>query len=71
MGKNNSVFQAETLAIKMAAIHLINKNNLEKKYIKIFCDSQACLKALNNKNITSKLVDDTAYELNKLAEISR
>ena len=53
------VFQAKIKAILEAMKYLNNNNTIRKKYIKIFCDSQAGLKALNNKNVTSKIVKET------------
>ena len=47
MSKDNTVFQAETVAIYHACDYLAANEKLKKKYVIFFCDSQACLKALN------------------------
>ena len=56
-----TVFQAEIYAINRAAIFL---QQLNPAFIKIYVDSQAALLALNNKNISSRLVGDTVHNLN-------
>ena len=51
-----------------ACEYLTDNTSINKKYIKIFCDSQACLKALNAKEITSNLVYDTITSLETLTK---
>ena len=63
---NTTIFQAEVKAIHEAAIWLrLNKTDSEL-YVKIFTDSQASLQALHNPQITSKLVENTVFQLNLL-----
>ena len=64
-----SVFQAEIFAINQAAIFL--QNSTRSSYIKFFVDSQAALMALNNKNVTSRLVGDTMHNLNLVPGLIR
>ena len=61
-----TVFQAEIMAIKMAMEALESNLQPEDRYIKIFSDSQAAIRALNSSTVTSQLVKDTVKELNKI-----
>ena len=62
-----TVFQAEMLEIKIACEQLLNNFDTYKpNYIKIFSDSQAAILALNNTEMTSQLVRETKFILNKL-----
>ena len=61
-----TVFQAEIMAIKMAMEALGSNLQPQDRYIKIFSDSQAAIRALNSSTVTSQLVKDTVYELNKI-----
>ena len=61
------MFQAEVLAIREAAIYVRERNDLNIKYVKFFSDSQAALKALNKKDVTSRIVWQTHDILNGLA----
>ena len=63
-----TVFQAEIKAIKEAAQRL--SISQEYKYVRIFVDSQAALRALESKQITSTLVGDTIRTLN-IASLGR
>ena len=64
-----SVFQAEIKAIKEAASAL---SRTEKyKFVRFFIDSQAAIKALDSRDITSCLVRDAKNELNKAAKNRR
>ena len=63
-----TVYQAEVLAIKLAAQKMISIKTPEQKYIKIFSDSQAALRSLANWKVKSKLVYDTMETLNTLAK---
>lgn len=56
------------LAIKLAANILLEIKGDKNKYVKIFSDSQAALKALNPWKIKSKLVGSTKESLNRLAD---
>ena len=68
----STVFQAEINGILLASKFLLNeKLTVKPKYIKIFSDSQAALLALNNAEITSKLVHETKQALNLLAQNTR
>ena len=63
-----TVFQAEILGIKIACEQLLNNFDTYKpKYIKVFSDSQAAILALDNTEMTSQLVRETKFILNKLA----
>ena len=64
-----SVFQAEIFAINKAAIFIQRIGNA--KFIKFFVDSQAALLALNNKNVTSRIVGDTIHNLNLIPGLVR
>jgi hypothetical protein len=58
--KAATVFQAEVHAIKRAC-QFLNSSNLQPRYVKILSDSQAAIKALASKSITSTLVLDALY----------
>ena len=67
----STVFQAELTAIKQAC-HLFSQPGAPSpKFVKIFVDSQAAIKALNRPTTASKTVLDTANELNNLANSCR
>ena len=61
-----SVFQAQIFAIFRAADTLLSRQSDNPRFVKIFVDSQAALKALINPKITSRLVRDTVLKLNLL-----
>ena len=56
---NASVFQAEAVAIKRAALHLPEATNNNIKYVRFFSDSRAILLALQNLNIKSQTILST------------
>jgi ribonuclease HI len=60
-----TVFQAELLAIKHAALYIFN--NMQAKHVKILSDSQAALKALDSHTFTSKTAFETAEALEELS----
>jgi hypothetical protein len=63
------VFQAEIKAIEQAANglnQLVEKENV--KYVKLFCDSQAAIQALNNRDNKQMSVQDAKIALNMLNE---
>ena len=62
-----TIFQAELIAIKEAATHII-ESDLKPSYIKIFCDSQAALKALGRDTCKANTVAVTHNTLNSLAD---
>ena len=62
----SSVFQAEIYAIFRAARALLQSNITGVKFVKIFVDSQAALKALVNPSITSRTVSNAVEALNEL-----
>ena len=64
----NTVFQAEVLAIREAAKHYIQIKQSDEKNVKIFTDSQAALLALTKSTVTSKLVASTIDMLNILGK---
>ena len=64
-----TVFMAELQAIKLGVdlfFDLLNKIAVKPKFMKIFCDSQAALLALNNRMISSELVEDVVCKLGEL-----
>ena len=62
-----TVYQAEVLAIKVAAQKFLSIKTPDLKFVKIFSDSQAALKSLANWKVRSKLVYETMDTLNALA----
>jgi ribonuclease HI len=66
LGEEASVFQAETVAILIAAETLLYRKCCNKD-IQIFTDSQASLKALTKIRCDSKLTSITFEKLNELA----
>ena len=64
----NTVFQAEVLAIRKAAEDYIQIKQTDEKNVKIFTDSQAALLALAKSTVTSKLVASTIDMLNILGK---
>ena len=60
----NTVFQAEILAIRDAVRYFIQIKQSDEKNVKIFTDSQAALLALAKPAVTSKLVASTIDMLN-------
>ena len=66
--KEASIFQAEATEIYSAAKYLIDNPNPSHKYVRIFSNSQAVLKALKKDVVKSKTILDTHNMLNKLTE---
>ena len=64
----NTVFQAEVLAIREAVRDYIQIKQADEKNVKIFTDSQAALLALAKTSVTSKLVASTIDMLNILGK---
>ena len=64
----NTVFQAEVLAIREAVKDYIQIKQTDKKNVKIFTVSQAALLALAKSTVTSKLVASTIDMLNILGK---
>ena len=64
----NTVFQAEVLAIREAVRDYIQIKQADEKNVKIFTDSQAALLALAKTSVTSKLVASTINMLNILGK---
>ena len=68
----STVFQAEVNGILLASKFLLNEvTTIKPKYIKIFSDSQVALLALNQSEVSSKLVLETKETLNLLAQRTR
>ena len=68
LSRTCTVFQAEVNAVRQAADFLIrNQSVLGVSYVKIHCDSQVALLALNSREVRSTLVKDTIDALNRLA----
>ena len=66
-----TVFQAEIKAIEAACHKLGELNPPNMKYVKIFVDSQAAIRALGNPRVRSRAVASASEELNRLAGITR
>ena len=64
----SSVFQAEIYAILSATRTLIIRNVEGLRQVKFFVDSQAALRALQTREITSTIVHQTVAALNNLSE---
>ena len=65
--KNASIFRAEATAIQAAAESLTEIINPKIKFIRIFSDSQAVLKALDKDTIKSQTILNTRLALNTLS----
>ena len=59
LNKEATIFQAEAVAIEKAAKFLINHSETRDKYIRIFSDSQAVLRALDKEGVTSQTILNT------------
>ena len=64
----NTVFQAEVLAIREAVRDYIRIKQADEKNVKIFTDSQAALLAPAKTSVTSKLVASAIDMLNILGK---
>ena len=71
LNKEATVFQAEAVAIEKAAKFLIDQSETQDKYIRIFSDSQAVLKALDKEGVTSQTILNTKKALYELKQIKR
>ena len=69
--QETSIFHAEIKAIEQASKFLINNHQTHQKYIKIFCDSQAALKALQAPYINSLTILQCHKRFIDLANIPR
>ena len=68
---STTVFQAEIIAIFKAMLYMVSYCTSHKvSYIKILCDSQAAILALNSNFIKSKVVLKTVEALNAVAELT-
>ena len=63
---HGSVFQAEVTAISLATQDILKTSDI--RFVKIFVDSQATIRALCNPIIRSRTVWDAVRDLNKLAD---
>ena len=68
MPMENTVFQAEVLAIREAIKEYITLRHDTETSVKVFTNSQAALLALSTLTIKSRLVYSTIMELNKLVQ---
>jgi ribonuclease HI len=66
LGEYAALFQAEMYAI-LACAYEIQMNNRPEKYVSIFSDSQAALKALQAAKTTSLLVQQCLKALNNIS----
>ena len=64
----STVFQAEILAIRIAMIRLNEILQPQDQYIKLFCDSQAAIQAINSHKIRSLAVKDAISALNLVGQ---
>lgn len=65
LGKNTTVFQAEVFAIIQATC-IAQQNGWSGQSIFIYSDSQAAIKAVQSRRVTSRLVEEAVSRLNKL-----
>ena len=65
-----TVFQAEISAVQAAADALLRLPNHQIRFVKIFIDSQAAIRALGNPIIKSKTVAHAVESLNALASVA-
>ena len=71
LAETTTVFQAEITAIYKAMIYMVTRCRTHKvSFVKILCDSQAAILALNMEEIKSKVVWDAAQALNAIADIT-
>ena len=69
LGKRASVYQAEMTAIMTTVTKLLRKKGrIRGRKISIFCDNQACIKALTSPRTRSKLTMECTDQLNTLGE---
>ena len=66
----SSIYQAESKAIEVAALTLLN-NNIMNEEISIYSDSQSVLKSLTKKNITNQFILDCHTALNELGKTNK
>ena len=71
VNKEATVFQAEAVAIEKAAKFLIDHSESRDKYIRIFSDSQAVLRALDKEGVTSQTILNTKSALYELKQIKQ
>ena len=69
LGKNVTVFQAETYAIQQC-VSTLKSISVTGELINIYSDSQSILKALSNPKIVSSQVWECAQGLNELAKVN-
>ena len=68
---STTVFQAEIVAIYKAMLYMVNRCSTHKvSYLKILCDSQAAIKALNSHDVRSLTVLNTIHALNDVADLT-
>ena len=68
---NASIFQAELIAITEAANYISREYLDKRRFIKIYSDSQAALKALQNKTAKSVTVFNAHEALNNTATLNK
>jgi hypothetical protein len=66
LGKYAAVFQAEALTI-LACVYEIQMNDRQEKYINIYSDNQATLRALQTAKAISPLVQQCQKTLNNIS----
>jgi ribonuclease HI len=65
LGRHGTVFQAEVVGVTMSSEHLYDQN-VTNESIRFFSDSSACIKALVNPKVRSRLVEECLLSLNRL-----
>ena len=66
----NSIFQAESLALKEAA-HIINVKNFHKINIEFYTDSQAVIKSLQKRITRNEIIKECHEILNNLGKTNK
>ena len=71
MGIKKEVFQEEIIAIYQSMLFIIHFCKSQTvSYLKILCDSQAAILALDSKDLRSQAVQKTVEALNTVAELT-
>ena len=65
-----TVFQAELVAVLLAARHILHEDrSLRPRYVKFFTDSQSALLALDSRRSSCQTVCDVIAALDELAQL--
>ena len=66
-----TVFQPEVVAVRDACRALLRDRGVVPRFVKIFIDSQATIRALSSPTITSKTVKEATDAINELAGLAK